>query len=185
MSPEATQHVAAWVRPGTARLVRAIPCIVFFIGVLLVIAAEIAAFVVVAEQIGFFWALLILVVVSALGPFIVRRVGFGVLVHTRERLNRGEVPGRELLDGLVVLMGGVMICVPGFIGDAIGLLLMVGPIRHLVIRASGNQLAGRIGRIRAGTWTVIDARARPTRDEGPPSWRPPGPPLGPDDRFGG
>jgi UPF0716 protein FxsA len=90
---------------------------VFFIGVLLIIAAEIAAFVLVVEQVGFLWALLILILVSALGPFVVRRVGAGVLAHTRDRLALGEVPTRELLDGLVVLIGGVMICVPGFIGE--------------------------------------------------------------------
>jgi UPF0716 protein FxsA len=152
---------------------------VFFVGALLILAAEIAAFVAVAEQIGFLWALAILVIVSALGPFIVRRVGFGVLAHTQERLARGEVPTRELLDGLVVLFGGVMICVPGFIGDALGLLLMIGPLRHFVIRASGNRLARRVQRMRTGRWRVIDVGSRPRRDDFPPSSgpleRPPGP----------
>jgi len=83
---------------------------VFFLTFLIFIAAEIASFVVVAEQIGLLWALVILVVVSALGPFIVRRVGFSVLAHTRDRLARGEVPTRELLDGLVVLTGPPLDC---------------------------------------------------------------------------
>ncbi len=151
---------------------------VFFLGVLLFIAAEIASFVVVAEQIGFLWALAILIVVSALGPLVVRRVGVGVLAHTRERLARGEVPTRELLDGLVVLIGGVMICVPGFIGDAVGLLLMIGPVRHLVIRAAGHRLARRVQTVRSGPWRVIDTRSRPRRggSSAPPG--PPSPPLG-------
>ena len=118
--------------------------VVFFIGLLFAVAAEIVAFIVVAQQIGFWWALAILVIVSALGPLVVGRVGFGVLSHTRERLARGEVPTRELLDGLVVLIGGVMICVPGFIGDALGFALMIGPIRHLVIRTTGHRLAYRV-----------------------------------------
>ena len=151
-----------------------------FLGVLLFIAAEIASFVVVAEQIGFLWALVILVVVSALGPFVVRRVGVGVLAHTRDRLARGEVPTRELLDGLVVLIGGVMICVPGFIGDAIGLLLMIGPVRHLVIRAAGHRLARRVQTVPSGPWRVIDSRSRPRRDATPDGPGPPRPPLGPE-----
>ena len=138
-----------------------------FFGVLLFIAAEIASFVLVAEQIGLLWAILILVAASALGPFIVRRVGLSVLAHTQERLARGEVPTRELLDGLVVLIGGVMICVPGFIGDAIGLLLMISPVRHLVIRASGHRLAHRVQRIRPGRRQIIDAYARPMPDQFP------------------
>ena len=137
----------------------------FFISVLLVIAAEIAAFVVVVEQVGFLWALLLLIVVSALGPFVVRRVGSGVLAHTRERLALGQVPTRELLDGLVVLIGGVMICVPGFIGDAVGLLLMIGPVRHLVIRAFGHQLARRVQKMPPGRWGFMDARSTPVRND--------------------
>jgi UPF0716 protein FxsA len=138
---------------------------VFFVSFLIFVAAEIAAFVAVAEQIGFLWALVILIFVSALGPFIVRRVGFSVLAHTRERLVRGEVPTRELLDGLVVLIGGVLICVPGFIGDALGLLLMIGPVRHLVIRVSGHRLARRVETMRSGRWLVIDADSRSVRND--------------------
>lgn len=140
-----------------------LPCTVFLVSLLLIVAAEIAAFVLVAEQVGFLWALLLLILVSALGPFVVRRVGSGVLADTRERLALGEVPTRELLDGLVVLIGGVMVCVPGFIGDGVGLLLMIGPVRHLVIRAFGHQLARRVQKTAPGRWGFIDARSTPVR----------------------
>ncbi len=153
----------------------------FLVGVLVYVAAEIASFVVVVDQIGVLWALAILILVSALGPFIVRRVGFSVLVRTQERLARGEVPTSELFDGLVVLIGGVMICIPGYISDALGLLLMIGPVRHVVIRASGNRLARRVQNIRTGRWWVIDAPSRPTHEDISPTSELPGPPTGPDD----
>ena len=156
-----------------------------FLAVLLGIASEIVVFVLVADQIGFLWALAILIAVSALGPFIVRRVGFSVLARTQERLAKGEVPTRELLDGLVVLIGGVMICVPGFVGDALGLLLMISPVRHLLIRASGHRLAGRVQRIRTGRWQVIDASSRAIHDEPPRRAEFPGEPHGPDDTTEG
>jgi UPF0716 protein FxsA len=154
---------------------------VIFLGVLLFIAGEIVAFVVVAHQIGFLWALALLVLVSALGPFIVRRVGLGMLARTQERLARGEGPTRDLLDGLVILIGGAMICVPGFIGDALGLLLMIGPVRHLVIRAAGHRLARRVQTIRTGRWRVVSVGSRPVQDEPPPAPSHPGLPLGPGD----
>ncbi len=140
---------------------KALPCIVFFVGVLAIIAAEVAAFVAVAEQVGFLWALALLIVVSVLGIFVVRHVGLGVLDQTRERLIRGEMPTRELLDGLVVLIGAAMICVPGFVGDVLGLLLMIAPVRRLVIRVSGNRLARRVQRSRIDRWRVIDVTSRP------------------------
>jgi UPF0716 protein FxsA len=152
---------------------------VIFLGVLVFIAAEIVAFVAVVHQVGFLWALGLLIVVSALGPFVVRRVGLGVLAHTQERLGRGEMPTRELLDGLVILIGGVMICVPGFIGDALGLLLMIGPVRHLAIRAAGHRLARRVQTVRTDRWRVVSAGSRPAHDEPPPVPDRPGLPLGP------
>ena len=139
----------------------------FFLGVLLFIAAEITSFVLVAGHIGFFPAVAILLVVSALGPFIVRRVGFGILAQTQARLAHGEVPTRELLNGLVVLIAGVMICIPGFIGDALGLLLMIGPVRNLVIRVSGRRLARRVRHMRTGRWGVIDVGSQQTDAGGP------------------
>jgi UPF0716 protein FxsA len=152
-----------------------------FVGIFLFVVAEITSFVAVAGQIGFLRALAILLVVSALGPFIVRRVGVGVFAHTQERLARGEIPTRELLDGLVVLMGGFMICVPGFIGDAIGLALMIGPVRRLVIRAVGNRLARRIPAIRLRGWRTTGTGFPAGRDTSPPPSTLPGPSLHPGD----
>lgn len=153
---------------------------------LLAIAAEITAFWVVAGQIGFLSALLLLIVVSAFGPFFVRRVGFGILAHTQERLRRGETPTRELFDGLVVLIGGVMIVIPGFIGDALGLLLMIGPVRHLVIRLFSHRMARRLQQTGTGRWQVVNVRARPKPDDHdlPSLSRPVDRPPGPDDFTG-
>ena len=55
-----------------------------------------------------------------------------------------RLPGRELIDGLLVLAGGVMMLVPGFVSDAFGLLLLFPPtravVRSLVIRRFRNRI---------------------------------------------
>ena len=142
----------------------------FFISLLLIVAAEVVAFVLVGDHVGFLWALLILILVSACGPFVVRRVGSGVLARTRERLALGEVPTRELLDGLVVLVGGVMICVPGFIGDALGLLLMIGPIANSLAKIDPALLeaARDAGASRWRTRTSPSTCGRPSGWSCPP-----------------
>jgi UPF0716 protein FxsA len=114
--------------------------------------AEVVAFVVVAEQIGLLLAIVAVLAVSACGPFLIRRAGLGVLAHARARLARGEPPERELLDGVVLLLGGALVCIPGFVGDAIGLALLVAPIRHLVIRVAGRLLAHHLQRGLAARW---------------------------------
>lgn len=129
-------------------------------GGLVMFVAEIAAFVAVGEHIGFGWSVLLLLVVSALGPLVIRRVGIGVLRRTQHRLAEGQVPTRELLDGVVVLLGGVLICVPGFVTDAVGLLLMIGPIRRLVLQVTGRHIARRVQTLSPDRWKVINVTAR-------------------------
>jgi UPF0716 protein FxsA len=142
--------------------------VVFLIVAALFFVAEVAAFVAVGAHIGYGWAVLLLIGVSCLGPFLIKRVGVGVLARTQERLALGEVPTRELLDGVVVLAGGIMICIPGFISDALGLLLMIGPVRHLIIRVGGGRVARRVQTMGPGRWTVIDVRTWPAEGDGPP-----------------
>lgn len=145
--------------------------VVALASLLLFFAAEVAAFVVVGEHIGFAWAVLAVLAVSASGPFIVRRVGLGVLVRAQERLAAGELATRELLDGVVVLIGGLMICLPGFVGDTLGLALMVPPVRRVLIRVAGARLAKRVQHVRAGRWAVVEARSFPADEPEPDSDR--------------
>lgn len=133
----------------------------FLLGVLVFLVAEIAAFVAVGDHIGFGWTVLILLGVSGIGPLIIRHVGLGVLSRTRERLAQGELPTREVLDGVVVLFAGVMICVPGFVSDAVGLLLIVRPVRNLLIRKAGNRLARRVHSMEDVRVNVIKIVPRP------------------------
>jgi UPF0716 protein FxsA len=125
------------------------------------VAAEIAAFVAVGTQIGFGWAVLLLVGLSVLGPFAIRHVGLGVLTRTQERLAGGELPTRELLDGVLVLAGGVMICVPGFVSGALGLLLMLGPVRDVVVRTGGYWVGRRVTTLGSARGTVTDVESHP------------------------
>jgi UPF0716 protein FxsA len=134
---------------------------VILLGACLFFVAEIFAFVAVGEHIGFGWAVLLLVGVSALGPLLVRRVGLGVIARTQNRLERGELPTREVLDGVAVLAGGVLICIPGFVGDALGLLLLIGPVRHLFIAVGGRWMARRVQTMRPVSGMVIDVRDHP------------------------
>jgi UPF0716 protein FxsA len=138
-------------------------------------AAEIAALVVVAGQIGWLLAIVLFLGISTAGPWLIRRAGIGTINHARERLNAGASPDRELLDGVVALLGGVLVVIPGFIGDAIGLLLLLRPVRHLVIGAVGRWLAHQVGAGTLGAWgaarsgrfgtggPIVDA---PTHDPG-------------------
>src|SRR4029453_3983954 len=86
-------------------------------------------FVQVVHAVGFGAALLALILVSVIGGWLVKPAGVGVWRRLQGQLNRGEPPGRDLLDGFLLLVAGVLIVVPGFVTAAVGLLLLLPPIR--------------------------------------------------------
>jgi UPF0716 family protein affecting phage T7 exclusion len=126
------------------------------LAVTVVIAAELYVLIEVARAIGVLPAVVALLMISASGPWLVRRAGFGVWRRTQERLAAGEMPGREALDGIVLLAAGLAVCIPGFITDVVGLILLVPPVRRLAGRVLVGRLARRAARFSA---TVVRSSA--------------------------
>ena len=145
------------------------------VGLIVVIAAELVVLVEVARAIGVLAAVLLLILVSASGPWLVRRAGLGVWRRTRDRVRAGQPPGAEALDGATLLLGGVLVCVPGFITDVIGLALLLAPVRALARRLVLRHFTRRVGglggrpgwRGRGSRGEVITTDAHPA-DPGPP-----------------
>ncbi|MDQ1522054.1 MAG: protein FxsA, partial [Actinomycetota bacterium] len=92
---------------------------------------ELYVIVQVGQAIGVWDTIGLLLLSSIVGALLARHEGFVVIGRVRERLERGEVPGRELLDGMLILAGGLLMVVPGFVTDAIGILLLFPPTRAL------------------------------------------------------
>ena len=59
-------------------------------------------------------------------------------------VSAGRSPGREVLDGALVLFGGVLLIIPGFISDALGLLALFPPTRALLRRPLARNLQSRL-----------------------------------------
>lgn len=95
---------------------------------------EIAAFVLVGSEIGVLWTLA-LVVLSAVGGSILLRVqGFGALTRIRREMEAGRSPGREVAHGAMIMLAGILLLIPGFVTDVLGLLLFIPPVRELAWR---------------------------------------------------
>ncbi len=95
---------------------------------------EIAGFVVVGQQIGLFYTLALVVAAGVLGAVLLRVQGFGVMTRVRRELDAGGDPSRELAHGAMILLAGVLLLIPGFITDIIGLLLFLPPVRDAAWR---------------------------------------------------
>ena len=76
-----------------------------------------------------------LVVFSAvLGVLLLRQQGFGVVQRVRATLDRGQVPAMELLEGMLLALGGGMLLLPGFFTDLLGFLCLIPPVRRWLVR---------------------------------------------------
>ncbi len=77
------------------------------------------------------WPTVLLVVVTALlGSALVRSQGLQLLQQVQQRLAAGEMPGVQLIEGVLLLVTGVLLVTPGFVTDFCGLLLLQSKIRH-------------------------------------------------------
>lgn len=102
---------------------------------------EIAGFVVVGSQIGVLATLALVIASGVLGAILLRIQGFGVMARISREFDAGGDPGRELAHGAMVLVAGVLLLIPGFVTDIVGLLLFLPPVRDLAWRFLKSRIS--------------------------------------------
>ena len=98
----------------------------------------------VGQEIGVLNTIVVLVAVSMIGGVLVKREGFGVLRRAQLRMNTGQVPGRELVDGVLILFAGALLMAPGFVTDCVAILLLLPPTRAGIRAAAIKALRNRV-----------------------------------------
>ncbi len=66
---------------------------------------------------------------AAVGYALLRKQGFATLLRGQQRLQQGELPAREMVEGLVLAVAGALLLTPGFVTDILGFLGLVSPLR--------------------------------------------------------
>lgn len=118
-----------------------LPLVLLFI---VVPIAELAVVIQVGQQIGVLWTVALLVADSILGSVLMRSQGRTAWRRFNEAVAAGKVPAREVLDGALVIFGGLLLLTPGFITDFLGILLLIPPTRALVRAALARRLTHRM-----------------------------------------
>lgn len=134
---------------------------------------ELAVIVQVAEEIGVLETLVVLVVVSVAGAWLLKQQGLATWRSLQATMARGEVPTKEATDGALILFGGALLMTPGFVTDAFGLVLLLPPTRALV-KSSFRKLfarwavkrTGTAGRVYSATVTRVERKPRPSAEAG-------------------
>jgi UPF0716 protein FxsA len=93
---------------------------------------ELAVIIRVGSEIGVLNTLALLIAFSVVGVWLVKLAGLAIIRRIQASLAAGRMPSDELVDGGFVLASGVLLVAPGFITDAVGLALLLPPVRALV-----------------------------------------------------
>jgi UPF0716 protein FxsA len=106
--------------------------------------AELFVVIKLAEAIGLLATLLLLILAWPVGIWALREQGRAAWRRLSAAVAAGRSPDREVLDGALVLIGGLLLLVPGFISDLFGLLALLPPTRSLARRQLRRHLQSRL-----------------------------------------
>ena len=97
--------------------------------------------------------ILVVIVTAVLGAWLLRLQGLGTLARVQAASQAGQLPAVELIEGLILLVSGVLLLTPGFFTDAIGFLSLVPSIRRRLAE-------GLLARALRNPTTVVNVRTR-------------------------
>ena len=108
---------------------------------------------------------------AAVGSWLAKREGLAAWQRVQQRVASAQIPGPELIDGLLILVAGTLLLTPGFLTDLAGLLGLFPPTRAAVRKA----LRGRFEHaVQSGRVHIVSGGMRPGPFSGGPfSPRPP------------
>ena len=142
---------------------------------LLVPVVEIYVIIQVGQIIGPFPTLALLIIESLIGAWLLKREGRVAWASLQRAVASGRLPGTELVDAGLVLVGGTLLLAPGFITDVVGFFFILPPTRPLARRLLIWLLVRRTARLTARAEWVARQQAGPrgsARGSGRPSNRP-------------
>jgi len=113
---------------------------------ILVPLAELAVIITVAHSFGVVNTLVLLLLFSIFGAWLAKRQGWMAWRRFQLALDEGRLPTVEIVDGALILLAGALLFTPGFITDAIGLLLLFPPTRATLRRVAPALALRRMSR---------------------------------------
>ena len=122
---------------------RWLPWLLVFVFVVMPLL-EIYVLIQVGQVIGVWWTILLLIADSILGGWLIRHEGARAWRALTTALNSGQMPAKELADGALILIGGTLMLSPGFVTDALGILLILPVTRPVARRALTRVVSKRL-----------------------------------------
>lgn len=105
---------------------------ILFLVFMVVPLIEIAFFVLIGNAIGLWPTLAGVLITAIVGSLVLRYQGMAVFNDIRGQISRGQIPGKALADAALIGAGGLMLLLPGYFSDLIGILLLLPPTRAAI-----------------------------------------------------
>lgn len=105
--------------------------------------AEIAGFVIVGKWLGVFGTLGLIVLSSLVGMMLLRQQGLSVLKQVNAEGRSGRVPGEAIGNGAMIVIAAILLIIPGFLTDIVGIFLFIPAVRGFIWRKLGNRIVVR------------------------------------------
>ncbi len=99
---------------------------------------------VVSSRVGWQSTVMLVILTGAWGAYLARSQGYSILARIQSELAAGRVPAAELIDGLLVLIGGIVLLTPGLLTDLAGFALMVPSFRALIRERVKKKFAAQV-----------------------------------------
>lgn len=107
---------------------------------------ELSLLIYVGTRIGFWPTIGIVVVTALIGSVMLRREGLAVWRRFNDRLNAGGLPGKELVDGVIILLAGALLITPGVLTDVAGICGLLPQTRAVIRRFVMKRVQASIAR---------------------------------------
>lgn len=96
-----------------------------FIIFIIIPVVEITVLIEVGEQLGAFPTVALVILTAAVGASLVRSQGLQTLMSAQKKMQQGQQPGQEVIEGVMLAVAGIMLVTPGFVTDFLGLVLLL------------------------------------------------------------
>ncbi len=105
---------------------------------------ELALLIKIGSVIGTLNTIIIVILTAVVGAYMVKLEGIAVMYRIQENMQQGTFPAEELINGMMILMAGVLLLTPGFFTDVVGFLMVFPVSRGVIKRIAGRYIKKRI-----------------------------------------
>jgi len=117
---------------------------------------ELSLLIELGSRIGLGSTIAIVIITGILGAYLAKYEGFRIFFRIRQELSAGHLPAEELLDGVIILSGGLLLLTPGLITDAIGFLALIPLTRSHIKRFLKRKFKQKMDSNEIHTFYTID-----------------------------